>query len=145
MPKRLRKDEKVDLLAKLPLFDSCTRRDLGEIASMMVEAERPAGSVLTREGKDGGLMFVLVDGEAEVLAGTGSRVIGRLGAGEVVGELSLIDGQGRSATVRASTPVRLLELTSEDFYRLAHRSPKFVLALLRSLSARVREMDALAG
>jgi CRP/FNR family transcriptional regulator/CRP/FNR family cyclic AMP-dependent transcriptional regulator len=148
MSKRLRKEEKIGTLAGLPLFENCTRRELGDIASIMVEADRPAGTYLTREGQDGGLMFVLVEGRADVLASGGNggpRVIGRLQPGDVVGELSLIDGQTRSATVRAATDVKLLELNYDDFVKLIHRSPKFVRNLLRALSLRVREMEDLSS
>jgi CRP-like cAMP-binding protein len=154
MSKRMRKEEKVGLLAGLPLFENCTKRELGEIASIMIEADRPAGSYLTREGQEGGLMFVLVDGEAEVLALDGSghhdsgrnhKVIGRLHRGDVVGELSLIDGRARSATVRAVTDVHVLEIIHDDFRELVQRSPKFVRNLLRALSLRVREMESLTS
>ena len=164
MANRLRRDERVEVLGRLPLFENCTRRDLGEIASMMVEAIKPAGSYLTRQGHDGGLMFVLVEGEAEVLAGdeapppdrpqtsrsegvrTGEgRVISRLRPGDVVGELSLIDGRARSASVLAVSEVRVLEIVSDDFRQLVERSPSFVLSLLKALSLRVREMDVLTS
>ena len=147
MAKRLRKEDKVELLARLPLFETCTRKELGDIASIMSEAERPAGTVLTREGQDGGLMFVLLEGQADVLA-TGSakqKVIGHLKDGDVVGELSLIDGQARSATVVASTPVHLLQLVADDFQVLVQKSSKFRKALLQALSIRVREMDELTS
>lgn len=149
MPKRLRKDEKIELLAGLALFENCTRKELGQITSITVESERRAGTYLTREGQDGGLMFILVEGEADVISGAGpeggGKVIGRLHCGDVVGELSLIDGHVRSASVRAATDVRVLELTCDEFSRLIFDSPKFVRALLRSLSLRVREMEALTG
>lgn len=154
MPNRLRKAEKVEVLGRLPLFESCTKRELGQIASIMVEAERPAGSYLTRQGQDGGLMFVLLAGQAEVVAGDdgsglnaadGARVIGRLQAGDVIGELSLIDGHARSASVRAVSDVRVLEIVSDDFYQLVERSPSFVRSLLKALSLRVREMELLTS
>jgi CRP/FNR family cyclic AMP-dependent transcriptional regulator len=148
MSMRMRKEDKIEVLASLPLFESCTKRELGDIASIMIEVERPAGTYLTREGQDGGLMFVVVDGRAEVLAHDGDRnhkVIGRLGSGDVVGELSLIDGRARSASVRSVTDVRLLEIVQDDFNRLVHRSPKFVRNLLRSLSLRVRQAEALTS
>ncbi len=153
MATRLRKEEKVEVLGRLPLFENCSKRDLGQIASIMVEARKPAGSYLTREGQDGGLMFVLVEGEAEVLAGDdpapgsaeGRRVIGRLHAGDVVGELSLIDGHARSASVRAVSDVTVLEIVSDDFRELVHRSPSFVMSLLKALSLRVREMEMLTS
>lgn len=150
MAMRLRKQDKVELLGRLPLFEACTKRDLGQIASIMVEAERPAGAYLTRQGQDGGLMFVIVDGTADVVSESVRRevpakVIGRLGPGDVVGELSLIDGRARSASVVATSPVQVLELASDDFRRLIHQSPKFVTAVLRGLSGKVREIEALTS
>lgn len=159
MANRLRREERVELLSRLPLFEDCSERDLGEIAAIMVEATRPAGSYLTRQGRDGGLMFVLLEGEAEVVAGDGAlhpdaeqsdgagaaHVIGRLRPGDVVGELSLIDGKARSASVRAVSEVTVLEIVSDDFRGLVERSPSFVLSLLKALSLRVRDMDLLAG
>lgn len=150
MAKRLRKADKVELLGRLPLFENCTRKELSEIASIMVEAIRPAGTLLTREGQDGGLMFVIVEGTADVVAGDpadgrSGKVIGRLKDGDVVGELSLIDGHTRSASVVATSEIQVLEIASDDFRRLIHRSPKFVKALLRSLSLRVREVEALTS
>jgi CRP/FNR family cyclic AMP-dependent transcriptional regulator len=143
MVARLRKEEKIQLLGRLPLFENCTRRELGQIAAIMTEAERPEGAYLTREGRDGGLMFILVDGSARVVAN--GRTLGRLGPGDVLGELSLIDGQARSASVVATAPVRVLQLAADDFRRLTSTSPKFVKALLRSLSARVRQMEKLTA
>lgn len=154
MATRLRKEEKVELLGRLPLFENCSKKDLAGIASIMVEARKPAGAYLTREGQDGGLMFVIAEGEAEVLAGedpapsapaAGRRVIGRLGAGDVVGELSLIDGHVRSASVRAVSDVTVLEIVADDFKELVHRSPSFVMSLLKALSLRVREMEMLTS
>lgn len=147
---RLRKEEKVDLLGRLPLLENCTKKELGQIASITVEAERPAGTYLTRQGQDGGLMFVIVEGTADVVSDDpnrpdSSRVIGHLRAGDVVGELSLIDGRSRSASVVATSPVHVLEMAADDFRKLVYRSPKFVRALLRSLSVRVREIEALTS
>lgn len=144
MAKRIRKDEKIELLARLPLFEDCTKKELGEISALMAEVERPAGAYLTREGKDGGLLFVLVDGSAQVVAGDG-KVIGRLREGDVIGELSLIDGKTRSASVVATTDVRMLTLASDDFFKVVRRSPNFVRNLLRALSLRVRDAEELTG
>lgn len=139
MVTRFLQRDKIAILSRLPLFETCTKRELASIASKTVDAERPAGSILTREGRDGGLMFVIVDGEAEVERD--GRVINRLGSGDVIGELSLIDGKPRSANVRAVTDTRVLELAGDDFRSLADGSPKFVRNLLRALSLRIRDMD----
>jgi CRP-like cAMP-binding protein len=151
MAKRLRKADKIELLGRLSLFETSSKKELAEMAGIMVESERPAGTVLTREGRDGGLMFVIVEGTADVISGgdagnpgTG-KVIGQLGPGDVVGELSLIDGQARSASVVATSPVHVLEMARDDFQKLVNRSPKFVKALLQSLSLRVRGIDELTS
>lgn len=139
MVTRFLQRDKIAILSRLALFETCTKRELSAIASATVDTERRSGTVLTREGRDGGIMFVIVDGEAEVERD--GTVIKRLGPGDVIGELSLIDGLPRSANVRATTDVRLLELTREDFIDLANESPKFVLNLLRALAMRIRDMD----
>jgi CRP-like cAMP-binding protein len=139
MPKRFLKRDKIDLLSRLPLFETCSQRELAQVATISVEARRPAGTILTREGQAGGLLFVIIEGEAEVVSD--SRTLGRLGPGDVVGELSLIDGQVRSASVRAVTDVHLLGIATDEFQKLVDQSPKFVRNLLRALSLRIREMD----
>lgn len=139
MQSRIRKQEKIEILSQLALFESCTQRELGQIATISVDAQKPAGTILTREGQTGGLLFVIIDGEAEVTHG--GRPLGELGPGDVVGELSLIDGQGRSASVRATTDIHVLEIASDEFRKLIDRHPKFVRNLLRALSQRIRDMD----
>jgi CRP-like cAMP-binding protein len=139
MPNRILKRDKVELLSRLPLFETCSQRDLGHIAAISVEARRPAGTVLTREGQTGGLMFVIIEGRVEVTRD--SQRLGELGPGETVGELSLIDGQVRSASVRTLTDVHVLEIASDEFQQLIKRQPKVVHNLLRGLSQRIRDMD----
>jgi CRP/FNR family cyclic AMP-dependent transcriptional regulator len=143
MPRRLSKTEKIAILERLPLFESCTKKELADVAAVALEAERVQGSFLTREGRDGGLLFVIVEGQARV--SRNGRRIGTLGPGDVVGELSLIDGHARSASVEATTDVVLLEITSDDFRKLVRRSPKFVKNLLAALSVKVRQTEALTS
>ncbi len=85
------------------------------------------------------MLFVIIDGKAEV-TGSGKR-LGELGPGDVVGELSLIDGQVRSASVRATTEVDVLEIASDEFRKLVDKHPKFVQNLLRAMAQRIRGMD----
>jgi CRP-like cAMP-binding protein len=140
MVSRFLKRDKVDVLSRLPLFETCSKKELNQIASKTVEMDRPAGTILTRAGRDGGLMFVILDGQAEVEKD--GTVLGRLGPGDVIGELSLIDGHPRSANVRAVTDLKVLELAQDDFKSLVDTSPQFVQSLLRALSLRIREMDS---
>ena len=135
----LGRSEKVDVLSALPLFAASSRRELADVAEITVEAVHPPGTVLTREGQAGGLAFVVMEGTAEVVRD--DRVLGTLAPGDMAGELSLIDGRPRSATVRTTSEVRVLEINGDDFAALLDRAPQFTRNLLRSLSLRLREMD----
>jgi CRP/FNR family cyclic AMP-dependent transcriptional regulator len=136
----LAKAKKIELLGGLPLFERCTKRELGEVAGLSVDAEMPAGAVLTREGAKGDLAFVLVSGSAR--ATRRGRTLGVLGAGSIVGELSLIDGGPRTATVTAVEDLRVLELNGDDFRRLLAHSSRFTANLLRAIAGRLRDADA---
>lgn len=136
---RFARNEKVDVFASLPLFARCSRKELAQIADISVESDKAAGSVLTREGQVGGLAFVILSGTAEVRQG--QRVLGFVGPGEMVGELALIDGRPRSASVQATTDLQVLEISGDDFASLLEKAPHFTRNLLTSLSLRIREMD----
>ena len=132
---------KIELLRQIPLFSTCSQRELAEVAALTVEAEFRKDAVLTREGQAGGLAFVIADGTADVVR-SGKR-LARLGVGDVVGELSLIDGQPRSATVVATSDLVVLEIAQTDLRKLLKRAPSVVRKLLEALSLRLRETDAL--
>lgn len=136
----VRRAQKLELLAGIPLFASCSRRELSLLAALTVDRELPAGAVLTREGQAGGVAYIIAWGQAEVLRS--GRRLGRVGPGDVVGELSLIDGLPRSATVQALTDLRVLAIDGRDLRRLLRRSPRIVRKLLEALAGRVRQVDA---
>lgn len=140
---RWAKSRKVDALRNVRLLAACTNRELAEVAALSVPASLPAGTVLTREGQTGGLAYVIESGTAEVLRG--NRRVATLGPGDVVGEMSLIDGGPRTATVRASTDLEVLEITSRDLQRLLRDAPRLRRSLLRSMAARVRDVDRRAA
>jgi CRP/FNR family transcriptional regulator, cyclic AMP receptor protein len=132
---------KVELLRQIPLFSTCSQRELAEVAALTVEAAFGKDAVLTREGQAGGIAFVIAEGTADVIR-SGKR-LARLGVGDVVGELSLIDGQPRSATVVATSDLVVLEIAQTDLRRLLKRAPSVVRKLLEALSLRLRDTDAL--
>jgi CRP/FNR family transcriptional regulator, cyclic AMP receptor protein len=132
---------KTDLLAQMPLFSTCSRRQLSQVSAFTVADELRSGSVLTRQGASGGIAYILASGQAEVLRG-GQR-LALLGPGDVVGELSLIDGKPRSATVKAVTDLEVLEIDARDLTRLLHKAPAVTLRLLAALADRLRQTDAL--
>jgi len=131
----LRKNAKVELISRVPLFGGCSKRELGEVASLADELALPAGRKLTSEGEFGHEFVVLVEGGAEVKRG--SRVVNRLGPGDFLGEISLVTGQKRTATVTTTEPSRLLVVSAPAFRRLMRDLPSLQLKVLDTLAARL--------
>jgi len=140
---RWAKSRKIEALRAVRLLSSCTDRELTEVSAVAVPARWPAGTVLTREGKTGGLAYVIESGRCDVLRN--GRTVASLGPGDVVGELSLLDGGPRTATVVAATDVEVLEIANRDWQRLLRTAPRLRRSLLAALAARVREVDRRAA
>ncbi|HEY8030445.1 MAG TPA: cyclic nucleotide-binding domain-containing protein [Gaiellaceae bacterium] len=133
----LRKNAKVELIRGVPLFAECSNRELGEIASLADELSLPAGRKLAAEGAAGHEFVVLVEGAAEVKRG--SRIVNRLAAGDFLGEIALVTGRKRTATVTTTEPSRLLVLTARSFRTLLSDLPGLQLKVLDALAARLSE------
>ena len=114
-------DTKTSLLKRVPLFRSCSRRELDEIAALADEIDLPAGSRLTAEGASGREFVVLVEGIADVTQD--GRLVNTLGPGDFLGEISLVTGEPRTATVTTRSDARLLVLSAQGFRSLVGRSP----------------------
>jgi CRP/FNR family transcriptional regulator, cyclic AMP receptor protein len=132
---RLRKDVKLELLRKVPLFSQCSRKELEEIARIADEIDFRPGKELTREGKPGREFFVLLDGTAEVTQGT--RKVSDLSGGDFFGEIALVSDVPRTATVTTASPVHALVITDRSFRRLLERSPTIQLKVLQALAERI--------
>ena len=126
-------------LAKVGAFSHCNHNELSVLASSADECDIPAGSVLMREGETGAEAFVILDGTAAVSI-CGSAVA-TVGPGETVGEMALIDGRPRVATVVALTPLRVLVVGRRHAAALLDQ-PGVARGLLEILSARLRQADA---
>jgi CRP-like cAMP-binding protein len=113
----LRKDAKIELLKRVPLFERCSKRELAQIATLADELDLPSARNLTREGQGGWEFIILVEGEADVVRK--GRVINRLGPGDFVGEIALITAQPRTATVRTRGPSRILVVSASGFRVMA--------------------------
>lgn len=131
--------DKEAMLKMLPLFERCSRRELQRVAAMAVDEQRSAGEVLTRQGENGAVAYVIVAGEAEVVRD--GQVLARLGPGDMVGELCLLDGAPRSATVRTTAETRVVALAAEDFQALIAELPELSLQVLAVLAGRLRRAD----
>ncbi|HKT44186.1 MAG TPA: cyclic nucleotide-binding domain-containing protein [Gaiellaceae bacterium] len=112
---------KIDLLKQVPLFQHLSNRELGGLAEVADEIDVPAGRALTREGVTGKEFVVLAEGIADVEQD--GEIVNTLGPGDYFGEISLVTGVPRTATVTTRTPSRLLVLTAPAFRSLIGRAP----------------------
>ncbi|MBW3665663.1 MAG: cyclic nucleotide-binding domain-containing protein [Actinobacteria bacterium] len=131
--------EKADLLGSVPLFASCSRAELNHVAQLSDEESFEAGDTLVEEGDDTGGFYVIVEGRADVIRG--GDPVGQLGSGEVLGELALLLQGSRTATVRATDPVRALRVDARPFRSMLLEHPQVALKLLEVLAGRLRDAE----
>jgi CRP/FNR family cyclic AMP-dependent transcriptional regulator len=132
---RLRKDTKVELIGAVPLFANCSKAELQRIASLADELDLGDGATLIREGERGREFLVVVDGTVTVTKR--GKKIRDLGAGDFIGEIALISDVPRTATVTATSPVRLLVVTDRAFRGLIDEMPSIATKVLQSLGERL--------
>jgi CRP-like cAMP-binding protein len=126
-------------LSAQPIFRHCTRKQIDQIASITDQLEVPPGTVLCREGAPARECFIIVTGQAEV-ALDGAQ-LASVGSGDTVGEMALLDGGRRSATVTTTTPTVVLVIEGLRFEALVNTMPAVSRAVVRALSGRLREQD----
>jgi CRP/FNR family transcriptional regulator, cyclic AMP receptor protein len=136
----MKKDAKIDRLSQVPMFSACSRKDLGLIARYADELSVASGEVIVKEGDAGREFFVLVDGKASVTRN--GREIAVLGPGNYFGELSLLDGQKRDATVTTASPADLLVVGTREFSALLEDVPQITRKLLAGMARRLHELDS---
>jgi CRP/FNR family transcriptional regulator, cyclic AMP receptor protein len=132
---QLRKDAKIALIERIPLFRHGTRKELGEIAAIADELDLKEGSKLTTEGRRGREFFVIVEGNADVLMN--GKWVNSVRQGDFLGEIALVTGRPRTATVQATTPIRVLVITAQNFDRLLRTNPEIQRKILLSLAERL--------
>jgi CRP-like cAMP-binding protein len=130
----------LDKLKGVELFVGCSPEEIDRISSLTTQIDVDAGRVLCVEGKPGEEFFVIVEGEAEVTRG--GELIARLGAGDFFGEMALLDGGARVATVTAATPMRLLVLNRSEFRSLVEVSTMIDRRILEAIGKRARRLAA---
>jgi len=128
--------EIVEMLANVPLFSECSKKELQSIADATKEVTHRQGAVIAREGDTGMGFFLITEGTAKVTINGKAR--GTMGQGDAFGEISLLDEGPRSATVTAATPMKLLGLTAWNFRQLVSHNPSIAQKLLRVMADRLR-------
>lgn len=127
-----------DLYSSLRIFRDLSRRELATISSLSTAIPVKAGTELCRQGTPGREAFVVIEGTAAVTV-DGAEVA-TLTAGDVFGELALLDHGPRVATVTAATDMDVLVLTPDEFHRMVEASPAVGLRILADVGPRMREV-----
>jgi len=135
MPLRSR-SAKVDLLTKVPLFDGLSKRQLNQIAKYADEKSMRPGDVLARQNKPGTEFVFIVEGKVKIKKS--DKLVNRLSAGDFFGEISLVDGKPRTATVEAETDGTLMVVDAKSFQRLLDTVPGLQKKILAAICGYLR-------
>jgi CRP/FNR family transcriptional regulator, cyclic AMP receptor protein len=131
----LRRDAKVELLKRVPLFADCSKSELRALARSTDEIDLREGTVMTREGRPGREFFVLIEGTARVTKD--GQEVAELKGGDWFGEIALITNRPRTATVTATSAVDVLVLTDRRFRTVVETMPTIALKVLSSVGERL--------
>jgi CRP-like cAMP-binding protein len=130
------------LLERVPLFAGCTGLDISRIASLSEERIYREGQVIVKSGDPGKAFYVITSGKVKVVAGespTGKKVA-ELGRGDFFGELALLDGDARTRTVVAETPLETIRIERSEFRKLLRKEPNLSIRLLEGMARRTRKI-----
>lgn len=131
--------KQLEHLREVPLFNGCTNKELQKIARASDEITMTEGTLIIDQGQTGREAFVVLDGT--VVVRRNGRKVADLGVGAVVGELSLLDHGPRTATAICSSDCTLLVIDQRRFLAVIDDIPSLSHKLLRTLAARIRELD----
>jgi len=129
-----------EALAQVPLFAPLSPRHLKRIADVTEEHRYMEGAAVVREGDSGDTFYVILEGGAKVVSKAG-RVLAQLVPGDFFGEISLLDGGPRTATVVATTPLVMLGLSRGAFQKLLSTEPAVAVKLLQHVAAMLRRLE----
>jgi signal transduction histidine kinase len=134
-----------DFLRKIPLFSGLSGEDLRRLCGMAKEIHLDSGEQLFEEGKTGDLAYVIMDGQIEIskLSDGANMLLAVRGAGELIGEMALLEEAPRMASAQAASECWLLSIGREQLEELLSSSPASARAMLRTVTGRLRETEAL--
>jgi CRP/FNR family transcriptional regulator, cyclic AMP receptor protein len=128
-----------DSLSTVPLFSGLSKRELKRCGSVAKVVKFDAGDVVAEEGEEGLAFYVIIEGQADVKRR--GKTVATLIPGDFFGEVSLLDGGPRTATVVGTTPLKLLSILRWDFRELLKKDPGLVPKLLKELARRLRQIE----
>ena len=137
--RRTHRDKRIALLGGVHLLSGFSKDELRRVASLTTELEAPAGQILAQQGESGQEFFIIVEGKAK--ASRNGVALATLRPTDFFGELALLDGGNRTATVVADTDLRLLVLSRGEFKELCRSYPSVAQKMLAEVGARLRRAD----
>jgi CRP/FNR family cyclic AMP-dependent transcriptional regulator len=129
----------LESLKNVPLFNACSKKELEKVAKAADEIRMTEGSLIVDQGQTGREAFIILTGD--VIIKRSGRKIAMLGAGDVVGELSLLDHGPRTASAICATDCTLLVIDQRRFISVLDDVPSIAHKLMGVLASRIREMD----
>ena len=133
------KKQQIEMLRRVPLFSDLSKKELDQLARTGRVVDHAEGHVVVTEGEKGVGFHLILDGEARVTKG--GRTVAKLGPGQWFGEISMIDGGPRTATVSAATQLHTFGVASWDFHPLLKTSPTITFKLLVTMCSRLRDAE----
>jgi CRP/FNR family cyclic AMP-dependent transcriptional regulator len=133
-------DARAARLKAVPLFAHCDSKEIAFIVTQVEEMDFPAGRVLCSEGAFGGDFFILESGSADVTRG--GKKIATMRPGDFFGEIALVDGGKRTATVTTTVASRAFVLGPRQFQNVLHQNVEVIHSVMKALATRVREAGA---
>ena len=127
-----------EVLAGLPLFSRCGKRHLRKVAGLAQFKEFPPDRVVIQAGDPSRAFYVILSGQARVLGKRGARL---LRTGDYFGEMGLIDGEPRAASITAVDELHVMALPRPPFMRLLEQEPGIAVAMLAELAQRLRSLE----
>lgn len=135
-------DQKLKLLKTVPLFVTCSDREIERLGMLVEEVDLPAGRVLFHQGDTAQELFIIVSGQVRIERD--GAVLANSGPGDFFGEIALVTEGTRTATATCASPCQLLVLGHRDFHSLMDEFPALKMRVLETLAKRVRALDTSA-
>jgi CRP/FNR family transcriptional regulator, cyclic AMP receptor protein len=139
MARGAKNDELIETLKAIPLFSSCTKKELALVADIAKPQEFPAGHAIVVQGREGAGLHIITEGTVKVEVD--GKLRRTLGPGRFFGEIALLDNGLRTATVTAESPVRTLSIVAWQFRGLLKDQPTLTIRMLEDVCRRLRSVD----
>jgi CRP/FNR family transcriptional regulator len=137
-------EDTIALLSRVPVFSTLSREDLAHVAQVAMPRQFEAGTVVFREGDEGSTCYIVRSGRARAIRehpDGRSITLAHFGPGDIFGEMAMLDGERRSATVEATEDTEAIAILSTDMHRLLNEHPDISVKLIAALGQRLRSTN----